>query len=58
MAQVMAMSSEAEKGVGIPPDQGVRGGVRMKSVKPPAQDWRVGSIWRRVALNVISDLEV
>lgn len=37
MAQVMALSSEAEKGGGIPPGQGVWGGVRMKSVEPPAQ---------------------
>ena len=50
MAQVVALSLEAEKGGGIPPGQGVQGGVRTKSVKPPAQDWHVGSTWQRVAL--------
>lgn len=49
MAQVVSLSLEAEKGGGIPPGQGVRGGVRMKSVKPPAQDWSVGSTRQRIA---------
>ena len=58
MAQVVALSLEAEKGGGIPPGQGVQGGVRTKSVKPPAQDWRGGEHLAKGSPDTVSDREV